>query len=123
MQAQGGPRVVLYYSAACVECARVLDILRRLQGQVSAQLVDVAQLHPSQRQRLTGVPTLVLPDGRATVGVGCLEWLSQFKAPLQTLDSTALGDSLGGSLGWSTVSWTAAGVHGGHTSSYAPALP
>ena len=116
------PHVVLYYSTACTGCARVLDILRRLQGQVAAQAHDVNMLHPQQRQRLSAVPTMVLPDGRVVVGAACLEWLSQFSAPLATLDSTALGDSLGGSLAWSTVGWTATGLSGGHTSSYAPAL-
>ena len=88
----------LYYAPQCPNCARFIDSLDRLPARDTVVKVNVFTLHPSERQHLQSVPTLVLRDGAALVGTKAFEWLRQFDG-----DSELESFSLGKGLPWSHV--------------------
>lgn len=85
------PSVVVYVSAQCPSCDRLLKTMKRLN--VRARVVNV----DTQRvDGLTAVPTVV-SDGQVLTGTAAFEWVQAFESSLP-LDAYAMvtGSGLGG---------------------------
>ena len=67
---------LVYVSLQCPSCARLLDILRRLQLRVKVVNIDT----DAPRHRITAVPTIVTKEGRSFTGTNAFMYLQDFEA-------------------------------------------
>lgn len=73
----------LIYSPQCPNCQRFIESLDRVPSGADVRRVDVNALDPAAYSRVTAVPTLVLPTGRALVGSDAFGWLKQFDSQVE----------------------------------------
>jgi len=101
--------IVVYVSSRCSNCARVLDLLKKIPSLQGARVVDIDR---SPVQGIEYVPTLVDQNGRSHVGSAVLEFLKQFhgEIELESVHLNASGLSFGsisdGAMETSTFGWT-----------------